>query len=69
MQKIKSFCPSFKLPGSGRRNRNRNRKNDLESGSGPKELLTPEVLEARRQDRLLVLQKECENLENQLTGK
>ncbi|XP_035714758.1 uncharacterized protein LOC118438488 isoform X2 [Folsomia candida] len=65
MQKIRAFCPA--LPSFKRKSKRDRGRSDVESGP-PKELPTPEVLEARRQERLSFLQKECDHLETQLTA-
>jgi hypothetical protein len=66
MRRIKSWCPSWK-PMSKKKSKS----SDPEDPAlmKAKEMPTPEIIEQRRQDRLSLLQKECENLEQQLTGK
>ncbi|CAL8118517.1 unnamed protein product [Orchesella dallaii] len=64
MKKIKfsSFCP-----GRSRSKKNKSNSSNNFGEDAKKEILTPELLEMRRQERLAFLQAECANLEQQLT--
>lgn len=64
--------PSSKK-GKKSNNHGSNKKKDGSGGGGcsieeKPQILTPEILEMRRQERLAFLQAECANLEQQLTG-
>lgn len=77
MKRIKyALCPgrareNGKKGKNGKGNNNSpssNNPNGIEDGNGKPQILTPELIEMRRQERLAFLQAECANLEQQLTG-
>lgn len=54
--------------GKGNNAASSNNPGGIEDGNGKPKILTSELIEMRRQERLAFLQAECANLEQQLTG-